>query len=147
MQVFDGPPCSFQRSPGVLGSAGEASRELLEAYVWPLGALGGVLAEVSMTSEGPRGGLETEFVDPRGKWMMAKYTIIHIFPWYFDDFQKQCFFPRSVPGALMICYHTYTNSVFPRLGSPWGPPGAPNQFLLRLGGSPWSGQSMQHSQY
>ena len=147
MQVFDGRPCSFQRSPGVLGSAGEASRELLEAYVWPLGALGGVLAEVSMTSEGPRGGLETEFVDPRGKWMMAKYTIIHIFPWYFDDFQKHVFFPRSVPGALMICYHTYKNSVFPRLGSPWGPPGAPNQFLLRLGGSPWSGQSMQHSQY
>ena len=54
LQVFDGRPCSFQRSPGVLGSAGEASRELLEAYVWPLGALGGVLAEVSMTLEGPR---------------------------------------------------------------------------------------------
>ena len=79
MEVFDGRPCSFQRSPGVLGSAGEASRELLEAYVWPLGALGGVLAEVSMTSEGPRGGLETEFVNPRGKWMMAKYTIIYIY--------------------------------------------------------------------
>ena len=69
---FDGRPCSFQRSSEVLGSPGEACRELLGAYVWPLGALWGVLADASMTLEGPRGGLETQFVDHRGKWMMAK---------------------------------------------------------------------------
>ena len=50
----------------------------------------------------PRGGLETELGDPRGKGMMARYTISHIFPGIFYDFQKQYVFQRRAPGALMI---------------------------------------------
>ena len=83
------------------------SRELLGAFVWPFGALGVVLAEASMTLESPRGGPDIEFVDPRGKWMMAKYTTIHIFPRHFGDFQKQSFSPRNAAGALMICYYIF----------------------------------------
>ena len=99
---FDGRPCSFRRSPEVLGRPGGPSRELLGACVWPLGALGGVLGEARTRLEGPRGGLDTEFGDPRGKCMMAKYTIIHIFLRYFYDFPKQRVFQRRAPGAVII---------------------------------------------
>ena len=114
---FDGRPCSFRRSPEVLGRPGGPSRELLGACVWPLGALGGVLGEARTRLEGPRGGLDTEFGDPRGKCMMAKYTIIHIFLRYFDDFPKQRVFQRRAPGALVIFNDKLKNGGFRTLGS------------------------------
>ena len=63
-KFFDGRPCSFQRSPDVLGSPGGASWGVLGARVEPSGALGGVLEEARARLEGPRGVLETEFGDP-----------------------------------------------------------------------------------
>ena len=44
-RYFDGRPCSFRRSPEVLGSAGGAFWGVLGAHVWPTGALGEVLVE------------------------------------------------------------------------------------------------------
>ena len=79
-RYFDGRPCSFRRSPEVLGSAGGAFWGVLGAHVWPTGALGEVLVErvwptralgevlgdACARLEGPRGALETEFRDPKG---------------------------------------------------------------------------------
>ena len=47
-----------------------------------------------MTLEGPKGG-DNEFAVPRGKCMMARYTIIHIFPTYFNGFQKLFVFEKE----------------------------------------------------
>ena len=63
---FDGRPCSFRRSPEVLGSPGGVFWDVLEAHVWPTGALGEVLRDACARLEGPRRALETEFSDPKG---------------------------------------------------------------------------------
>ena len=104
----------LQRS---LGGLGGPSLELLGAYVWPMGALGGVLGEVCMWRV-QRVCLDTEFGDPKGTCTMARYTIIVILLWYFDSLQKVCGFETEGSSGADDIQSYIENSVVVRLGGP-----------------------------
>ena len=58
---------------------------------------------------GSKGGLETAFGDPRGKCMMAKCIIIHIFVRYFYDYQKHLNKDLEIEGVLITMYDNRLN--------------------------------------
>ena len=100
MKVFDGRSFSFRRSSEVLRGPGGPSRELLGAYIRPVGALGGVLGEACMTLEGPKGGPRHRIRRPQRKVHDGKVRnntyIYEVFLW----FSKQiCFEKEGSMGA------------------------------------------------
>ena len=112
LTFFNGRSYRFWMCPDILVGPWGVSWEVPWARGVSSGALGGSWGKRARDWSVPRGGLETEL------GMMPRYTISHIFPRIFYDFQKQHVFQRRAPGALMIFNDKYKTVFFRALGVP-----------------------------